>query len=175
MVKYAADRFITIVPEIELPGHELAAISAYPELSCKGEPTTPRIIWGVEDIVLCAGKEKTFEFLQDVFDEVAPLFPSEYIHIGGDECPKSSWKECPLCQKRIREEGLKADKNHSAEEKLQSYFVQRMEKYLSDKHGKRSSDGMKSSKAASLLLQPLCLGVVKKAVSLPQTWDMKRS
>ena len=133
VVKYAADRFITIVPEIELPGHELAAISAYPELSCKGEPTTPRIIWGVEDIVLCAGKEKTFEFLQDVFDEVAPLFPSEYIHIGGDECPKSSWKECPLCQKRIREEGLKADKNHSAEEKLQSYFVTRMEKYLNSK------------------------------------------
>ena len=128
VVKYAADRFITIVPEIELPGHELAAISAYPELSCKGEPTTPRIIWGVEDIVLCAGKEKPFELLQDVFDEVAPLFPGEYIHIGGDECPKSSWKECPLCQKRIREEGLKADKNHSAEEKLQSYFVQRMEK-----------------------------------------------
>ena len=85
MVKYAADRFITIVPEIELPGHELAAISAYPELSCKGEPTTPRIIWGVEDIVLCAGKEKPFELLQDVFDEVAPLFPGEYIHIGGDE------------------------------------------------------------------------------------------
>lgn len=136
VVKYAADRFITIVPEIELPGHELAAISAYPELSCKGEPTTPRIIWGVEDIVLCAGKEKPFELLQDVFDEVAPLFPGEYIHIGGDECPKSSWKECPLCQKRIREEGLKADKNHSAEEKLQSYFVQRMEKYLSEKHGK---------------------------------------
>lgn len=137
VVKYAADRFITIVPEIELPGHELAAISAYPELSCKGEPTTPRIIWGVEDIVLCAGKEKPFELLQDVFDEVAPLFPGEYIHIGGDECPKSSWKECPLCQKRIREEGLKADKNHSAEEKLQSYFVQRMEKYLSEKHGKK--------------------------------------
>ena len=137
VVKYAADRFITIVPEIELPGHELAAISAYPELSCKGEPTTPRIIWGVEDIVLCAGKEKPFELLQDVFDEVAPLFPGEYIHIGGDECPKSSWKECPLCQKRIRKEGLKADKNHSAEEKLQSYFVQRMEKYLSEKHGKK--------------------------------------
>ena len=175
VVKYAADRFITIVPEIELPGHELAAISAYPELSCKGEPTTPRIIWGVEDIVLCAGKEKPFEFLQDVFDEVAPLFPGEYIHIGGDECPKSSWKECPLCQKRIREEGLKADKNHSAEEKLQSYFVQRMEKYLSDNMVKRSSDGMKSSKAASLLPQLLCLGVVKKVVSLLQTWDMRQS
>lgn len=141
----------------------------------QGRTDHPAYHLGVEDIVLCAGKEKPFELLQDVFDEVAPLFPGEYIHIGGDECPKSSWKECPLCQKRIREEGLKADKNHSAEEKLQSYFVQRMEKYLSEKHGKRSSDGMKSSKAASLLPQPSCLGVVKKAVSLLQTWDMKRS
>lgn len=137
IVKYAADRFITVIPEIELPGHELAAISAYPELSCKGEPTTPRIIWGVEDIVLCAGKEESFQFLQDVFDEVLPLFPSEYVHIGGDECPKISWKNCPLCQKRIREEGLKGDKQHTAEERLQSYFVQRMEKYLAEKHGKK--------------------------------------
>ena len=137
IVEYAADRFITIVPEIELPGHELAAIASYPELSCKGEPITPRVIWGVEDIVMCAGKEETFQFLQDVFDEVAPLFPGEYIHIGGDECPKTSWKNCPLCQQRIRQEGLKADKNHSAEEKLQSYFVQRMEKYLAEKHGKK--------------------------------------
>lgn len=137
IVKYASDRFITIVPEIELPGHELAAISAYPELSCKGEPTTPRIIWGVEDIVLCAGKDETFDFFQNVLDEVVSLFPGEYIHIGGDECPKSSWKECPLCQKRITDEGLKPDKNHSAEEKLQSYFVQRIEKYLAEKHGRK--------------------------------------
>ncbi|RHJ87832.1 family 20 glycosylhydrolase [Parabacteroides sp. AM08-6] len=137
IVKYAADRFITVIPEIELPGHEMAAIAAYPELSCKGEQGTPRIIWGVEDIVMCAGKEETFKFLEDVIDEVAPLFPSEYFHIGGDECPKISWKECPLCQKRIKEEGLKGDNNHSAEEKLQSYFVQRMEKYLAEKHGKK--------------------------------------
>ncbi len=95
VVKYAADRFITIVPEIELPGHELAAISAYPELSCKGEPTTPRIIWGVEDIVLCAGKEKPFELLQDVFDEVAPLFPGEYIHIGGDGISRNQAGKMP--------------------------------------------------------------------------------
>ena len=137
IVKYAADRFITVIPEIELPGHEMAAIAAYPELSCKGEQGTPRIIWGVEDIVMCAGKEETFKFLEDVIDEVAPLFPSEYFHIGGDECPKISWKECHLCQKRIKEEGLKGDNNHSAEEKLQSYFVQRMEKYLAEKHGKK--------------------------------------
>ena len=137
IVKYASDRFITIIPEIELPGHELAAISAYPELSCKGEPTTPRIIWGVEDIVLCAGKDATFEFFQDVLDEVASLFPGEYIHIGGDECPKLSWKECPLCQKRINEEGLNSDRNHSAEERLQSYFIQRIEKYLAEKHDRK--------------------------------------
>lgn len=137
VVQYAADRFITVIPELELPGHEMAAIAAYPELSCKGEQGTPRIIWGVEDIVMCAGKEESFKFLEDVIDEMAPLFPSKYFHIGGDECPKISWKNCPLCQKRIKEEGLKGDKQHSAEERLQSYFVQRMEKYLSEKHGKK--------------------------------------
>lgn len=136
IVNYAAERFITVVPEIELPGHELAAISAYPYLSCKGDSITPRVIWGVEDIVMCAGKEEPFEFMEDVFNEVVELFPSEYVHIGGDECPKISWKNCPLCQKRIRQEGLKADAHHSAEEKLQSYFVQRMEKVLA-KHGKK--------------------------------------
>lgn len=136
VVAYAAERFITIVPEIELPGHELAAIAAYPELSCKSEPISPRIIWGVEDVVMCAGKEETFEFLENVITEVAALFPGEYFHIGGDECPKTSWKNCPLCQKRIREEGLKGDKEHSAEERLQSYFVQRIEKVLA-KCGKK--------------------------------------
>ena len=133
IVKYAADHFITVVPELELPGHEMAAIAAYPNLSCKGEPGTPRIIWGVEDIVMCPGKEDMFTFLQDVIDEMVPLFPSEYFHIGGDECPKTSWKNCTLCQKRIKAEGLKADGKHSAEEKLQSYVIQRMEKYLETK------------------------------------------
>ena len=136
IVRYAADRFITIIPEIELPGHEMAAIAAYPELSCKGELLPPRIIWGVEDIVLCAGKESTFEFFENVFKEIIELFPSEYIHIGGDECPKSEWKVCPLCQKRIREEGLTAKDGYSTEERLQSYFVQRMEKVLA-KYGKK--------------------------------------
>ena len=136
VVKYAADRFITIIPEIELPGHELAAIAAYPELSCTGEAITPRVIWGVEDVVLCAGKESTFEFLENVIAEVVELFPGEYFHIGGDECPKTSWATCPLCQKRIREEGLHADKEHTAEERLQSYFVKRIEKVLT-KHGKK--------------------------------------
>ena len=136
IVKYASDRFITVVPEIELPGHELAAIAAYPELSCKGQPITPRTVWGVEHVVMCAGKELPFQFLEDVIAEVAPLFSGEYLHIGGDECPKTSWKTCPLCQKRIRDEKLFADKNHTAEERLQSYFVQRMEK-VAAKYGKK--------------------------------------
>jgi len=136
VVQYAADRFITVIPEIEVPGHELAAIAAYPELSCSGEPTTPRIVWGVEDIVLCAGKDEVFDFFEDVIEEVAALFPSEYFHIGGDECPKTSWEKCPLCQKRIKEEGLQGDKEHSAEERLQSYFVQRIEKTV-NKLGKK--------------------------------------
>ena len=136
VVKYAAERFITVIPEIEIPGHEMAAIAAYPELSCTGQQYSPRIIWGVEDIVLCAGKESTFEFFEDVFKEVVELFPSEYIHIGGDECPKTEWKKCPLCQKRIREEGLTAKDGHSAEERLQSYFVQRVEQILA-KYGKK--------------------------------------
>ena len=130
IVAYAAERFITIVPEIEIPGHELAAIAAYPNLSCKGAPITPRIIWGVEDIVMCPGKEDMFRFLEDVIAEVAPLFPGKYFHIGGDECPKTSWKQCPACQARIRQEGLYADHQHSAEEKLQSYVIGRMEKVL---------------------------------------------
>lgn len=136
IVKYAADHFITVVPEIELPGHEMAAIAAYPELSCRGEQGTPRTLWGVEDIVMCAGKEEPFKFLEDVITEVAALFPGEYFHIGGDECPKVSWKNCPTCQARIKQLGLKADKNHTAEEKLQSYFVQRIEKVI-NKLGKR--------------------------------------
>lgn len=144
IVTYATERFITVIPEIELPGHGLAAISAYPGLSCTGNSVSPRIIWGVEDIVFCAGKEETFDFLEDVFDEVVPLFPGTYIHIGGDECPKTSWEACPLCQKRIQDEKLNipgqvsADgKKHSNEEHLQSYFVQRMEKYLAQKHKRK--------------------------------------
>lgn len=137
IVAYAAERFITVVPEIEMPGHELATLAAYPELSCKGQPVTPRIIWGVEDIVMCPGKEDMFTFLENVIDEVVPLFPGTYFHIGGDECPKTSWQTCPLCQKRIREEGLKPDGKHTAEQLLQSYVVKRMEKYLAQKHGKK--------------------------------------
>lgn len=136
IVRYAGERFITVVPEVELPGHGLAAIAAYPELSCTGDTVSPRIIWGVEDIVFCGGKESTFEFLEDVIHEMADLFPGEYIHLGGDECPKTFWRRCPHCQKRIQEEGLVADGAHSAEDRLQSYFVQRMEKVVS-KYGKK--------------------------------------
>ena len=133
IVKYAADRFITIVPEIELPGHEMAAIAAYPELSCKGQPGVPRVIWGVEDIVMCAGKEEPFEFLADVIAEVAPLFPGEYFHIGGDECPKVRWEKCPKCQARIKAEGIKGDSHHTAEQYLQSYVIKRMAKFVESK------------------------------------------
>lgn len=136
IVQYAADRFITVIPELELPGHELAAIAAYPELSCRGEAVTPRIQWGVEDIVMCPGKEDMFIFLENVIDEMVTLFPGTYFHIGGDECPKDSWKTCPKCQARIRANGLQASNGHSAEENLQSYVIRRIEKVL-EKHGKK--------------------------------------
>ncbi len=127
IVAYAAKLYINIVPEIEMPGHSCAALTAYPELGCTGGPYEVKTKWGVFDDVLCAGKESTFEFLQNVIDEVIALFPSEYIHIGGDECPKTKWKVCPLCQQRITDEGLKD------EHELQSYLIQRMEKYINSK------------------------------------------
>ena len=136
IVDYAAKRYITVIPEVDIPGHMMAAIAAYPELSCKAEKGSPRIVWGVEDIVLCPGKEDMFRFLEDVFREMVPLFPGKYFHIGGDECPKTSWKNCPACQKRIQDEGLQADGKHSAEERLQSYVIRRMEKVLA-KYGKK--------------------------------------
>ncbi|WP_071134208.1 family 20 glycosylhydrolase [Millionella massiliensis] len=145
VVAYAQERFITIIPEIEMPGHAKAALVSHPELSCTGGPfDQPRIIWGVEEDVFCPGKEATFNFLEDVLTEVFALFPGEYIHIGGDECPKGRWKECPDCQKRIKEEGLDvksrvADANgkkHSSEELLQSYTITRIEKFANE-HGKK--------------------------------------
>jgi hexosaminidase len=130
IVAYAAERHIDVVPEIELPGHALAALTAYPEYSCSGGPFKVRNVWGVEPDIYCAGKEETFEFLENIIEEVVALFPSEYFHIGGDEAPKSKWKECDLCQARIKAEGLKD------EHELQSYFVQRIEKVLKA-HGKK--------------------------------------
>ena len=136
VVAYAAERFITVIPELETPGHELAAIAAYPHLSCTGEEVTPRIIWGVEDLVMCPGKGNMFDFLEDVVKEMVEIFPSEYYHIGGDECPKGSWKKCPDCQALIKKLGLKAKDGHSPEERLQSYVIGRMEEMLA-KYGKK--------------------------------------
>lgn len=144
VVKYAADRYITVVPEIEMPGHSSAAIAAYNWLSCFPSENTviphhPSAVslqkkgklvqeqWGVFEDVFCAGNDSTFSFLQNVIDEVLELFPSKYIHVGGDESPKDNWKRCPRCQKRIKDENLKD------EHELQSYFIQRMEKHLNNK------------------------------------------
>ena len=130
VVKYAQERFVTIVPEIEMPGHAFAALSAYPEYSCTGGPFEVGTTWGVFEDVYCAGNEGTFKFLKDVLSEVIPLFPGNYFHIGGDECPKERWKKCPKCQARIKKNKL------GNEHRLQSYFVQRIEKLLRSK-GKR--------------------------------------
>lgn len=127
IVEYAKSRYVTVVPEIEMPGHSLAALAAYPELSCTGGPFQVATTWGVFEDVYCAGNDKTFEFLQDVLTEVISLFPGEYIHIGGDECPKTRWKACEKCQARIKAENLKD------EHELQSYFIKRIEKFLSEK------------------------------------------
>jgi hexosaminidase len=128
IVEYARERFITIIPEIEMPGHTSEVFSAYPELSCSGEtiPVNVGSYWPNTDI-FCAGKEATFRFIEGVLDEVAEMFPSEYIHIGGDEADKTAWRACPDCKARIREQGL------SSVEELQSYFVKRVEKYLVSK------------------------------------------
>ena len=132
IVNYAKERFITIIPEVDLPGHMVAALASYPSLGCTGGPYEVQGVWGVHPDVLCAGKEETYEFVTDVLSEVIELFPSRYIHIGGDECPKDRWKKCPLCQVRIRKLGLKTDKEHTAEERLQSYFMTRVEKFLNE-------------------------------------------
>lgn len=131
IVKYAADRFITIVPEIEMPGHALAALAAYPQFSCTGGPfmVPPGQYWPITNI-FCAGNDSTFTFLQDVLSEVIDLFPGKYIHIGGDEADKTEWKKCPKCQTRIKDEQLKD------EAELQSYFIKRIEKFLISKNKK---------------------------------------
>lgn len=130
LVKYAQDRFVTIIPEIELPGHAMAAIASYPELATDpSKEYKVRHIWGVEDDVYDASNERVFEFISDIFDEIAPLFPSKYIHIGGDECPKKSWKNSPRCQEFMRANNIKT------EEELQSYFIKRAEK-IAEAHGK---------------------------------------
>jgi hexosaminidase len=131
LVKYAQERHITVIPEIEMPAHAMAALAAYPELSCTGQNlgVPPGGVWPITHI-FCAGKEETFHFLEDVLTETIELFPSTIIHVGGDEADKTEWKKCPLCQKRIKEEGL------SNEHELQSYFITRIEKFLNQHNRK---------------------------------------
>lgn len=135
IVQYADERYITIIPEVDLPGHMLAALAAYPELGCTGGPYEVAREWGVFEDVLCPGKEETFTFLEAVLTEVMEIFPSRYIHIGGDEAPKTRWEKCPDCQARIKELGLKDRNGHTAEHYLQSYVTARIEKFLND-HGR---------------------------------------
>ena len=136
MVAYAAARYIEVIPEIEMPGHSVAAITAYPWLACNpvsfetGKPHEVRQVWGVSRDIYCAGNDSVFIFLQNVLTEVMQLFPSKYIHIGGDEAPHDACKKCPKCQKRIQEEGLKD------EAELQSWFIRKMEKFI-NAHGKK--------------------------------------
>ena len=133
IVQYAAERHITVIPEIDLPGHMQAALAAYPEYGCTGGPYEVWKMWGVSDNVLCAGNDATLGFIEDVLSEIVEIFPSEYIHIGGDECPKDQWQKCPKCQARIKELGIKGDKKHSAEMYLQSFVISHAEKFLNSK------------------------------------------
>ena len=127
IVRYAAERHITVIPEIEIPGHSTAALASYQWLGCRGEGYSVITKWTISKEVYCPGKESTFEFLEGVLDEIMDIFPSEYIHIGGDECKKDEWGKCDNCQKRIAEEGLKDEKE------LQSYTVKRIECYVRSK------------------------------------------
>lgn len=133
IVAYAARQFITIIPEVDLPGHMQAALAAYPHLGCTGESYKVWQQWGVSDDVLCAGNDSTLTFLKDVYSEVIDIFPSTYVHIGGDECPKTRWESCPKCQKRIIQLGLKSDAEHTKEEYLQSFVISYIEKFLNEK------------------------------------------
>ena len=136
IVAYADNLGITVIPEIDLPGHMMGALAAYPELGCTGGPYEVWTRWGVSGQVLCPGKEAMFTFLENVFTELMDIFPSEYIHIGGDECPKEEWEKCPDCQARIKELGIKASKGQTAEQYLQSYVTARVQKFLND-HGRK--------------------------------------
>ncbi len=133
IIAYAAERYITVIPEIDLPGHMQAALAAYPEFGCTGGPYEVWKMWGVSENVLCAGNDATLGFIEDVLTEIVDVFPSEYIHVGGDECPKTEWEKCPKCQARIKALGLKDDDKHSAEMYLQSFVISHAEKFLNSK------------------------------------------
>ena len=130
IVAYADAKGITVIPEIDVPAHMLAAVAAYPELSCTGEQHEVWGRWGVSPYIMCAGKEEAFKFLEDVFIEIMDLFPSKYIHIGGDECPKTQWADCPACQARMKELGI--DGEEKALEYLQGYVTNRVEAFLAE-------------------------------------------
>ena len=136
IVRYAAERYIKVIPEIDMPGHMLAALHAYPELGCTGGPYEVCPLWGVFDDILCAGNPKVYDFVKGVLDEICEIFPSEIVHIGGDEAPRTRWQQCAKCQEMIRKQGLKADAKYPAEAKLQGYFTSVVEDYLASK-GKR--------------------------------------
>ena len=133
IVRYAAERYINVIPEIDLPGHMQAALHVYPNLGCTGGPYPVWQIWGVSDDVLCAGNPDVLKFLKTVYGELCDVFPSKLIHIGGDECPKQRWKQCPKCQAKARELGLKDDGKHSIENQLQTYINREMERFMSER------------------------------------------
>ena len=133
VVSYAQERYVTIIPEIDFPGHVSAALAAYPELGCTGGPYEVATDWGVFNDVLCVGNEKVFQFLEDVLTEVVGLFPSRYIHIGGDEAPRLRWQSCPRCQARIKEEQLRPEAGHTPEDCLQTYCTRRIGEFLKSK------------------------------------------
>lgn len=133
VVEYARRRSITVIPEVDMPGHMMAALASYNELGCTRGPYETLCYWDVNDDILCAGRESTYQFVEGVLDEVIELFPSEYIHIGGDEAPKVRWRVCTDCQRKIKDLGFVSDTLHSAEEYLQSYFIHRVGKMLDDR------------------------------------------
>lgn len=133
VLQYCADRYINVIPEIDMPGHTLSLLASHPEVGCTGGPYEVATHWGVYPDILCAGKEATFKLAEEIWDEVLELFPSEYVNIGGDEAPKVNWAKCPDCQRRIAEEGITAKDGFSAESQLQGYFTKRLEKYLNSK------------------------------------------
>lgn len=133
IIKYAADRYITIIPEVDMPGHMMAVLAAYPELGCTGGPYETAMRWGIFEDILCAGNPKSYEFLEAVLDKVCDLFPSRYIHIGGDEAPRTRWEKCPKCQAIIAKEGIVAKDGHSKEALLQGYLTHKVQAYLESK------------------------------------------
>jgi hexosaminidase len=136
IIEYAQKQHITIIPEIDMPGHIMAALASYNELGCTNGPYEVGTYWGVYEDVLCAGSDFSYEFIEGVLEEITELFPSEYIHVGGDECPKTRWEECPKCQAKIKELNLKENDGHSPEEQLQSHIIFFAGKVL-EKHGRK--------------------------------------